>query len=224
MRKLISLLRSKTGFTLVEVSISSVAMLAMVSIFSLIPVYRAQLATVSIKETAHTITRAVISQLEKQDPNSEPKIHFKYISETTNQQNVPINKSPENSGAIQITKSFGQDENGDPIYMTFDTYIEVFNINAVGDPGSIGSETISADGSNTCRVSVIVAWEGRQCGSISEEHTITNNNINFTNAGRITSSAQCGANADKNRCFCKDEPTDPTPASCGKGSCRCQKK
>lgn len=221
MRKLISLLRSKTGFTLVEVSISSVAMLAMVSIFSLIPVYKAQLATVTIKEKAHTITRAVISQLEKQDPNSEPKIHFKYISETTNQQNVPINKSPENSGAIQITKSFGQDENGDPIYMTFDTYIEVFNINAVGDPGSIGSETISADGSNTCRVSVIVAWKGRQCGSVSEEHTITNNKINFSveGEGRITSSAQCSANADKNRCFCTG-----TQASCGKGSCRCQTK
>ncbi len=225
MRKLISLLRSKTGFTLVEVSISSVAMLAMVSIFSLIPVYKAQLATVTIKETAHTITRAAISELEKQDQNSIPSIQFRNIDLSGNQRNVPINRSPDNLAApIEITKNFGQKENGDPINMTFDTYIETFNINAIGDTETIGNEINVADGSNTCRVSVIVAWKGRQCGSISEEHTITNNNINFTNAGRITSSTdQCKdeANADRNRCFCTD---DPTPASCGKGSCRCQTK
>ena len=219
-KKLNSLLRSKTGFTLVEVTVSSTVMISLISIFSLIPIYKAQLATVTIKETAHTITRAAISELEKQDQNSIPSIQFRNIDLSGNQRNVPINKSPKNLAApIEITKNFGQKENGDPINMTFDTYVEVFNINAIGDPGSIGSETINADGSNTCRVSVIVAWRGRQCGSVSEEHTINNNSIDFSDEGegRITSSAQCNANTDRNRCFCTGNP-----ASCGRGSCRCQ--
>ena len=223
MKKLFSLLRSKTGFTLVEVSVSSAVMLSMISIFSLIPIYKAQLSTVTIKETAHTITKEAISELEKQNQNDTPRINFRKTGLSGTPTTVSINNSPANladpDGPIEITKNFGQKENGDPINMTFDTYIEVYNINVIGDPGSIGSETDNADGSNTCRVSVITAWEGNQCGSVSEEHTITNNNINFTNEGRETSSTQCSVQADRNRCFCSG-----TPSSCGKGSCRCWTK
>ncbi len=231
MRKLISLLRSKTGFTLVEVSISSAVMIAMMSIFSLIPIYKAQLSTVTIKETAHTITKEAISELEKQNQNVIPEITFRNVDLLENDNNiiVPISDSPANladpDGPIEITKNFGQKENGDAINMTFDTFIEVYNINAIGDSETIGRETINADGSNICRVSVIVAWKGNQCGSVSEEHTIINKKIDFSipGTGRKTSSAQCSnGQADSNRCFCSVPPD--SPPSCGKGSCRCQTK
>ncbi len=210
MKKLFSLLRSKTGFTLVEVSVSSAVMLSMISIFSLIPIYKAQLSTVTVKEKATAIAEEAISQIDNIETSADPVITLDGTSYT-------IEDSPATSAAIPTQRTYTSANN-----INFNAYVESYNIDVLTDndgDAMLGDESSTNEGTNTCKISVAVAWQGSQCGNVSREHVITNSSINHANGARATNArvGGCQAQASRNRCYCS-----AGAASCSKTSCRCQ--
>ncbi len=216
---LMKLLRSKRAFTLAEVSVASAMLLSLMSIVSVIPIYKAQLSTVTIKQKANAVAKEVVSQLENQSENATPSIDL-------DGNILSINSSPQNlaaGGPTVVTRTFGTDANDNDVNINYRVFIESFNIEVITDVngnGSMGDEVDAPDGSNTFRVSVAVHWEGFQCGMISQEHTMRNTSagFNYNNQARQTSAQQCPAQASQNRCYCT---ASANSSSCTKTACRC---
>ena len=212
MAKLMKLLRSKRAFTLVEVSIASGALVTLMSVFALFPVYKAQLSTVTVKEKANSIAQEAIIQIENAKIDEDPQLIFRDVDLNGAEHVVDITSSPQNQGPYQIVKEYSSGTN-----ITFNAYIESYNIDALNtNNAQIGNETGVSDGSNICKVNVSVAWRGPQCGNQSKEHVINNTSITYDSAPRVTSANVCAGQANKDMCFCS-----AGAASCSRSSCRC---